>query len=155
MKEIQLTRGKVSLVDNDIYDKVGKYKWWCSHDGYAWRRINGKPTPLHRYILNAQDGQIVDHINRDKLDNRRVNLRFCTVGQNACNSKMRKDNTSGYRGVCYVKRTGKWIAYVFDNRKQINIGFYDTPEIAAKAYDHEAHIQYGEFAQLNFSKSTG
>jgi hypothetical protein len=143
MKEIKLTKGQVTIVDDDDYEELSKYKWYF--DGfYAVRYEDGKLIFMHRQIVNAPKGLVVDHINRNKLDNRKSNLRLCTHRQNAVNSKHR--NNSGYKGVYYDRCLKKYVARI--GRK--HLGTFATVEEAAKVYDEHAKQLYGEFAYLNF-----
>lgn len=121
-------KGKVTIVDKDIYEKYGHLKWHQSNWGYAMRRVGGSGQPkqtvlLHRLIMDAQPGQIVDHCNRDKLDNRRKNLRFVTAQQNA-------RNIPGVKGYSYDTSRNKW-AVVYHKKF---IGRYDTEQEASRAY---------------------
>ena len=94
-------------------------------------------------------GSEVDHINRDKLDNRRSNLRLVTHTQNCVNASLRVTNTSGFKGVNFYR--GKyWRAYIRVNYRHISLGFFPTAEAAARAYDEAAREHFGEFAFLNF-----
>jgi len=108
---------------------------------------------VHRLIMGALKGQEVDHINRIRTDNRRENLRICTVAENRRNSGHRKHNTSGYRGVNYFtneqKRQKRWNAYIRIDGKRKNLGYFHTAIEAARKYDEMAKIHYGEFAVLN------
>ena len=107
-KEIKLSKGKVTLIDNDDFEKVNKYKW--TFDGrYAERTIwhTKEKIYLHRFILGIElnDKRSVDHINHNSLDNRKSNLRICTHAENLRNMKLRVDSTTGYRG---VHKPDKW-----------------------------------------------
>jgi hypothetical protein len=104
---------------------------------------------MHRVILNAPKGMEVDHINRDGLDNRKVNLRLATTTQNVCNRYWRS-KTSKYKGVHFDKSCGKYRTEITLNRKRIHVGKYDSEIEAAKAYDNAAKKYHGEFAYLNF-----
>ncbi len=106
---------------------------------------------LHRLLLKPPDGYFVDHINMDRLDNRRCNLRVATKAQNSYNRPARTDNTSGYKGVwlrCDAK-TKAWIAEIRVNGKKVHIGTYSTKEAAALAYNDAAKKYHGVFARLN------
>lgn len=105
---------------------------------------------MHRLIMNPSPAVQVDHINHNHLDNRRSNLRLCRNAENHWNTKVPKSNTSGYRGVCFVKRLNKWQAKVNKNGKQYHVGLYATPEDAARAYNARAKELYGDFAYLNY-----
>jgi hypothetical protein len=106
---------------------------------------------MHREIMNAPAGLLIDHRNRDTLDNRRNNLRLATYSQNGCNSKIDKTKTtSKFRGVRFIKKTGKWAANIRINGKKTWLGSFKTEIDAAKAYDAAAREYHGEFARLNF-----
>ena len=157
-KEIQLTRGQVSLVDDEDYERANKYKWHTARS-----EPNGKPyvkttkqannkkknIRLHRFIISAKDGEEVDHINGDTLDNRRCNLRICTHSQNMANTGAYSTNTSGYKGVSFEKSTAKWRAGIMRGGKHYSLGLHTTPELAAIAYNKAAVQYYGEFAYQN------
>src|SRR4030066_2184242 len=112
MKEIKLTRGKVAIVDDEDYEWINQWKWHCNGQGYAERHcdIPGKRTmiKMHRLILNTPNGMETDHINHNRLDNRKSNLRVRTRSQNAINTPIRSSNTSGKKGVDWKKNVGKW-----------------------------------------------
>lgn len=155
MKTIQLTKGKVALVDDANFEWLNRWPWHCSHYGYAARRMTIAEDPtrrmvwMHRLIDSTPEGMMTDHINQDKLDNRRSNLRSCTKQTNAVNSKTRADNTSGYRGVTWDKIRRKWVAQLHVMGKSMNLGGYSDKKQAALAYNQAALNQYGEFANLN------
>jgi hypothetical protein len=104
---------------------------------------------MHRVILDAQEGQIVDHKNGDRLDNRKENLRIANPSQNCWNSKLCTKNTSGYKGVTYVKKTGKWAAQIHLKNKKISLGSFESRHDAARMYNFWAIDLFGEFAKLN------
>lgn len=151
MKEIQLTRGKVTIVNENDYKILSLHKWYyCS--GYAVREVKGKSIRMHRIILEAKDGEIVDHINGETLDNRRLNLRLTDNGGNAYNCKKRKNCTSDYKGVhkhSKLKRRIMYRATIQYKGKKMHIGSYVTEIEAAIAYNRKAKELFGEFAKLN------
>jgi len=165
MREVELTQGKIALVDDKDYAIVCKYKWAAikgtSGIWYAQAVIvhNGRKTvtSMHRMIMGLWpgDGEIVDHISRDGLDNRQFNLRIATNKENAQNQKPHKDvKWSKYKGVTYqkaAKRKKRWIARIIVNYKQIYVGFYKTEVEAAQAYDKAARQYFGEYARTNFA----
>jgi len=104
---------------------------------------------LHRLLTKAPEEAVVDHINGDPSDNRRCNLRITTQSGNLRNSRLRSDSTTGYKGVSLDKRDGMYRAYINYKGKQISLGYYDTPEEAAAAYDKAAVFYFGEFARTN------
>ncbi len=105
---------------------------------------------MHRQILGAEKGQQVDHINRNRLDNRRSNLRMCTPSENAKNAGKRRDGlTSNYKGVFFIARNGKYSAAIQVDRKRVSLGYYAVEEDAAYYYNEKAKELHGEFAFLN------
>ena len=154
MKEIRLTQGKVALVDDADFDWLNQWKWSYAKRGYAVRTVGNKHVTMHRQIMQAQPGQIVDHketgVPDHALNNQRENLRICNSSQNGANSKLGKNNTSGYKGVCWAKGKRKWMSKITKNRKTIFIGYFSDPIDAAKAYDLTAQKLFGLFANTNF-----
>lgn len=152
MKEIELTHGYKTIIDDEDYELVNKYNWYY-HNGYATTKVkvNGKRKHIyiHRLVNNTPDGLITDHINGDRLNNRRSNLRSCTDKQNLRNRKKRKDSKGNYKGVVLYKRTGKWQAYIMKDSKQYHLGYFNKEKDAAKAYNKKAVELFGEFARLN------
>lgn len=130
MKRIPLTQGKFALVDDDLFDYLNQWKW-NYHSGYATRDL--RTIRMHRVIMNAQKGQVIDHINRDRLDNRRSNLRFVNVSQNNHNTSLRRDNTSGYKGIHFNKNKGIWTVRIQVENKRYYVGGYKTLEEAIMA----------------------
>jgi len=154
MKKILLTQGKVSLVDDDDYERLARYPWCYKGSGYAVRRgpvTDGKQSLLymHKEILNIGPEKEVDHINHDRLDNRRANLRVCDHKQNARNMKRRERKTSQFIGVYWERARRKWHAQVKLNYRARFIGRFDSEEEAARAYDQAAVMLHGEFASTN------
>lgn len=147
-KLIPLTKGKFAKVDNEDFDKLKDINW-CYGDGgkYVFNRNLGK---LHRYLMKAPKGKVVDHINHDTLDNRRSNLRLCSKSQNAMNTKKINNCTSIFKGVYYNSRVSKYISRIKKNGKDISLGYFDDEISAGKAYDLRAVELFGEFAYLNF-----
>lgn len=151
MKVIQLTKGKVTLVDDADYDFLMQWPWLYMGGGYAGRSIR-KPedghrgtTLMHRVILGVPQGIEIDHINTDKLDNRRSNLRECDRSNNNCNVGIRKDNTSGYKGADLS--FGKWRARIRLHGVQYHLGTFSTPEEAHAAYCEASKRLHGEFGR--------
>lgn len=143
---------KVSIQDAHL----AEYKWIFQRiksKEYAFRyeNKNGKRFRLylHREIMNPPEDREVDHISGDGLDNRRENLRVVTKQQNLMNTPPSSRNTSGYKGVSWSKRAKKWVASIRVNKKAHNLGFYDTKERAAYAYDMIAELIFGQYAYLN------
>ena len=191
MKKIRLWKNKneiselYAIVDDEDYDMVmeaiGTRSKWYAHAPpgatyYAFRGERGLPS-MHRLVMGNPEGMCVDHINGDTLDNRKENLRVCTMSQNSMNKRLRSDSQSGYKGVYelkkpiktkYVsKKTGevkyyfsmpkkKFQAYIANpdtpakRKRHIKLGWHATAEEAAVAYDKKAIEIHGEFAKLNF-----
>jgi hypothetical protein len=148
MKEIQLSQGKVALVDDEDYEWLSQWKWSASryeHIFYAQHRSKGL---MHRLITGAKKNEFVDHINRDGLDNRRQNIRICTLAENNRNRINKQPSKSGYRGV--KQRGHRYEASIKFNNKAIYLGAFKNPEDAAKAYDEAAIFYHGKFAILNY-----
>jgi hypothetical protein len=155
--EVPLTKGAVALIDERDTERVLARKWYCREvEGLRYAVTKNYPGPrlqMHRFILNAQPGECVDHINHNGLDNRRSNIRICTFAQNLWNQRPQQDSTSPFRGVHLCKITGRWRATIRVNGKRQHLGYYDSPGIAAMVYDEMAKRLYGEFACLNLPEA--
>jgi len=158
-KKLPLTQDQFAIVDEDDYDRLAQYKWCVSRSRnclYARRssKYQGKKITLqmHRVVLGLEynDNLIIDHINRNGLDNRKANLRIVSQKINSYNCKMQRHNTSGYRGVAFYKQTGKYASYIKINGIQKHLGFYETPIEAALAHDVASLLAYKENAIINF-----
>jgi len=150
VKEIKLAgkngQGKVVMVDDEDYEYLNQFSWCCSTNGYAVRGncSTGKYKTIfmHRTIMDINDKKIqVDHIDRNKLNNQRSNLRECTNQQNNFNKGKRKDNTSGYTGIRCMKNNNKWRALIHINN--------DNIEDAIKVRTEAEKKHFGNFAKLN------
>ena len=158
-RQIRLTEGKFTIVDPADFYRLNSFNWLTcgKNDNLYAARVIRTPTGrlntilMHKEILDAPLGLLVDHRNTDSLDNRRANLRLATPSQNSCNSRRDKSNTySRYRGVSFSKRKGKWFAAIRANGRKLWLGYFDNELDAAKAYDAAARKYHKEFAQLNF-----
>lgn len=162
-REIPLTQGQVALVDVEDYEYLSQWKWnaWRSPHTEGWYAVRTEPNPgpgsrrrniwMHREILGLSPGDPLtgDHIETSRtLDNRRFNLRVATTHQQNTNQRLRKDNTSGYKGVYQNKRTGNYGAYTARDGYIVWHGTFATAEEAAAKRATEAARFYGEFARL-------
>lgn len=151
MNKIKLTKGKYTIVDDADFEFLNQWKWYLGGQGYAARRIWNKANKtysglyLHKLLLVGKE---VDHINGDKLDNRRSNLRFCTRSQNQANRPKMCGN-SKYKGVSFHTRDKIWNAYIRFQYKLIHLGNFKSDIQAASAYNLAATKYFGEYAKLN------
>jgi len=158
MIEIPLTQGQVAFIDDEDFELVSRYKWYAqwhprTKSFYAYSRIVNADREwstilMHRLILNAQPGELVDHIFHDTLDNRKSELRLCTGSQNQHNAGKREDNTSGYKGVGFRSDRNLWRSRIVVNGKRIFLGNFGSPEEAHQAYCKAAAELHGEFARV-------
>ena len=151
-KMIPLSQGKFAKVDDCDYDRISKHKWSVSVScAIRMSYVTGKAKSvlMHREIMSTPDGMETDHINGDRLDNRRANLRICTHGENQQNRRAKIWGGSGYKGVCWITKDKKWRAQIKVGGRVVYIGQYDNPKDAAIAYNKEAEKYFGEYARLN------
>lgn len=161
MKELKLSGksgiGKFALIDDEDYDRLSEFNWYFHPTGYTYSiiKINGIPTTvlMHRYINNTPSGLDTDHINGNRLDNRKENLRSCSHSDNCKNRPISKNNKSGFKGVSVfnVKYKGKCMPYIRAkirvSGKSIHLGNFETLELASKAYEEASKKYFGEFAR--------
>jgi hypothetical protein len=160
MKRIPLTKGYFALVDDEDFDYLNQWKWQFN-SGYAnrvqYERIDrgiyrNKSIRMHRDLMSAPNNMQVDHIDGDKLNNQKANLRICTAAQNSRNRRPHVDGTSEFKGVYYDKKTRstrKWKAQITLDYKNYNIGRFSTQEEAAAAYDRKSIELHGEYGRRN------
>lgn len=160
--KIQVGRNKTpALIDKEDYERVLAADWYLcnTEQGYitlkrkvGCKRVNGciryiyTQRYLHRWIMEAPKNKQIDHINGDKMDNRKENLRLCSGGENARNQPPTKGK---YKGVHFAKLHRKWCAQITKNYKCIHIGLFKCQHCAAKAYNNKATQLHREFAYLN------
>jgi len=157
MKKIKLTQGKYAIVDDWNYEWLNRYKWCAYLNGYSWyamraiitRQGKHRNIHMHRQILRLsyKDSKQVDHINRDGLDNRRCNIRICSVSQNLQNRK--GWGLSQYKGVSWFSPRRKWRARIQVNEKTLYLGYYSDEIEAAKVYNQAATKHFGKNAFVN------
>lgn len=157
MKQIKLTQGQFALVDDEDFEYLNQFYWQAVKHGntYYARRVDkttkGKRIYMHREITNCPKIMVIDHANRNGIDNQKANLRVCTQSQNMANKLPLKGSRSKYMGVCYHKGSKKWVAQMDSKGKHIYIGLFKTEENAAIAYNIYAERLHGEFARLNIA----
>lgn len=142
--KIRKKSGKKGVVGNKTGSK-GK-------NGYVYLYLNNNVALAHRvawvYVYGEWPNEQVDHINRDRSDNRISNLRLASQSQNSCNGSLRSTNKSGYRGVSWSKEKKKWVSRIVKDRKQYVLGYFDDKEKAYMAYLEAANRLHGGFKGL-------
>lgn len=161
MAIIKTKKGIELIVDDDRFEELSRYTWHFNHKGYAYtsisdkdyykehKKVKNKNIMMHRLINETPKGMYTDHINGNKHDNRKCNLRTVTAAENNYN-KHHSTGKSKYRGVTFDKRAGKWLASVYKGGKQFHGGYYVNEVDAAKGRDKLALKLHGEHASLNF-----
>lgn len=158
MKKIPLGNERFSLVDDDDFDNLFKFKWHFNK-GYACRngaKHNGRKDPaiyIHRIVNKTPGGFQTDHINGNKLDNRKKNLRIATNSQNQMNRKPKPNAASKYKGVTKCKISNKWRARIVVRKQTISLGLFTSELSAAIAYNKMAREKFGEFAKENLVRA--
>jgi hypothetical protein len=151
MKKIRVCTGDYTLVDPDIYELFADDFWHYDGVKVFKGKEGGRNESLHRYIMGTPPGHnlVIDHADRNPLNNLRSNLRFATYAQNSYNRSggNHKGSTSKYKGVSKVGK--KWRASISKDGKKIHLGYFNCERNAAIAYNHKAKELFGEFAYLN------
>ncbi len=149
MREIKLTQGQVALVDDEDFDLLNQYKWFARRTETTYYAHNRALGDMHRFLLNTSKDIEVDHKDLNGLNNQRLNIRSCTKSQNNANRKCK--NPIGFKGVyrCHYKHKEQWQARITVNKKRIDLGFFNSIEKAANAYNQAAINYFGDFARLN------
>lgn len=143
LKNNDLKEVSRALIDKRDYNAVKNHKW-SDDRGYVHSWIDGKRTKLHRFLLKPKKDEIIDHINKNPLDNRRFNLRITTISVNCFNIKLKKNNTSGKTGISQDKDTNKWRARIMKNGRAIYLGTFKRIKDAIKVRK-EAELKYYGF----------
>ncbi len=157
---ISVNPNHYAIIDDSDALTVLRHKWHYVN-GYATTAIYRPETQsqqtlsMHRMIMGSPTGLEVDHINGDRLDNRRENLRVCSHANNASSKRRGLNNTSRYKGVAWVKSRAKWMAYIQPKGRLINLGYYKNRHDAALAYNRAAQKWFGEYAMLNTVETNG
>jgi hypothetical protein len=159
MREVPLTQGYNAIVDDEEYERVAVYNWavevrpnTCYASSNLGQGRNAQRVRLHRFILTPPTDMQVDHINRNGLDCRKENMRLTDWTGNGRNIiQPQGEGGTGYRGVYKHHYSERWIARIRDNTgRKLHLGTFESPELAAVAYDEAALRYHGEFAVLNF-----
>jgi hypothetical protein len=149
VRQIDVGEGRCAYVDAADFDQLNRWTWHLCN-GYASRRENGKAIFLHHEIMRAPQGKVIDHKNRNKLDDTRANLHPCTRRENALNRSKKRGSSSRFWGVGYRKTVGRWWAEVPRGRNPIFLGYFAEEIEAARAHDRGAVAYLGESARVNF-----
>ena len=161
MRQIKLSQGKFTKVDDCDYEMLMKYKWHAmpsksKRNYYAVRNekteSGHRTVYMHVFIMGRIAGLKVDHIDGDELNNQRCNLRYCTHRENCRNAKHRINCSSKYKGVFWDVKMKKWRSCIRINGKSNHLGFFDNEEDAARAYRDASINYFGEFAKTNFKQ---
>lgn len=153
MREISLSDGLVTQVDDEDFGWLSKWNWQArrkkGRENAKFYACRGSGIRMHREILKVSPFRHVDHINGDTLDNRKSNLRICTRSQNAANTRVVR-STSGLKGVYQTAMRAKpWRAGITVEQRKISLGRFERAEDAARAYDSAALVHFGQFAATN------
>lgn len=147
--------GEEILFDLEDYDKIKDYCWYVQYTNKekSYKRVqgtikHGQYIKMHRLIIDCPNDCVVDHVNRNPLDNRKENLRVCSQTENMRNRKQNINNKLGIKGVYQIKN-GSYCARIIKEDIAYHIGLFDTVKEAADAYDSKAKELFGEFAYLN------
>lgn len=152
MKRIKLTQNKETQVSDEDFEYLNQFKWRINSRGYVIRtgprnKIKRMNYSMHREIMNPPNQLWVDHINNDKLDNRRENLRIVTPAQNQMGKrKSLNRRTSDYKGVFKIK--DKWTAAIMNNGKIMNLGMFNSEIEASEAYNNKAKELFGIYSKI-------
>ena len=148
-RRIPLEDGHYAIIDPADYETLTQWNWRF-YNGYAARQEQRKTIYMHRQIMQPPDRMLIDHINRNKLDNRRSNLRICTRRQNIHNQPTKRGSASKFKGVEYRRDRQKYFARIRYNGKRLWLGTFTNETEAAQAYDRAAQKYFGPYAHLNF-----
>ena len=142
------SKGEEFYFDLEDYDKIKDYCWRINNKQYVCAKVNKKQILFHRLVMDGKD-EVVDHINHNKADNRKSNLRVVTYSQNSMNMSLSKSNTSGVTGVFWNKRQQKWVAAITVNHKKIWLGAFNVFNEAVKARKEAEEKYFGEYSYDN------
>lgn len=150
--QIPLQNGEVAIVDMADKELISGFNWRRSTNGYVYADRFRWRIALHRLIAGPEDGEQVDHVNGNPLDNRTANLRIANSSQNGANrgpAGLKSGKSSRYKGVSWSKSKNRWLVYVHHMGKTRYVGRFTDEVEAARAYNEAATATWGEFARLN------
>jgi hypothetical protein len=150
IRRIPLGRGQYALVDAADYEWLSQWRWTAYGHGYAARQEEGKMIYMHRQIMQAAKGAVVDHIDGIPSHSYRSNLRLCSRAENLLNTGKRAGTTSRFKGVSFCRRTGTWRSVIQFEGRSVNLRTFADEVEAARAYDRAAVERFGVFARPNF-----
>lgn len=136
-------------IDDEDLERVMQHSWLLDSNGYISTTVKCKTIRLHRFLMNAPKGTYVDHVDRNKMNNHKSNLRFCSQQQNSFNQHRGDKYSSKYKGVSWNKCCKMWQAKLAINKEQIYLGVYDNENDAAMAYNTAALKYFGGYGILN------
>lgn len=145
--------GDSFIFDSSDLSLIEGKRFYISPQGYPMYKNDDKDEPLTKILMNPEENKVIDHIDGDRANNRRSNLRIANLSENAWNTALMTTNSSGYKGVYFHKASGKYHVSIRVNGQRIFIGYFDNPEDGARAYDEAARFFHGEFACVNFPLS--
>ena len=152
MKIIYTNKGEEIFVDDEDYEELNSFTWYVLNNGYAMRtprKGHHKRMLMHRLIMDCPNGMFVDHINHDKLDNQKQNLRICTRIENCQNKNVPANNTSGVVGVTWHEYTRNWEVGIKINKEHIYLGVFEDFDEAVKIRKEAEEKYYGEFRNVD------
>ena len=151
MKKVKIGKsGKFLVVDDENFELVNNYYWHLDNGGYVRGALKKQILiRAHRLIMNPAKDKVIDHINGNKLDNRKSNLRICTQVQNMANRTLSVNNKTGYKGIHFNKKINKYSVQFCYNKKRINGGYFKDIIEAIKTYNNLVIKYIGEFGRLN------
>jgi hypothetical protein len=154
-KLIPLSRGAFAIVDDDDFEELSQYRWHLATTGYPRRdggKVDGKKriVSMHRQVLGLEHGdpRQGDHLDRNRLNCRRENLRICTPSENQCNKSFYSNNSSGFKGVSFNRIRENWQVHISAKGRRIGRGGFATAEDASEFYGLLVDMLHGSFGRL-------
>ena len=142
-------KGEPFYLDAEDYEKIKDYCWRKNSDGYIVATVNRRNLFMHRYLMDASKGVVVDHINHDTTDNRKKNMRCVSQSRNMQNAKNNRRNVDGVKGVTWDKKWGKWFSRITVNKKTLYLGNFATFDEAVAARKAAEEKYFGKYSYDN------